>query len=173
MAKRGTRSEKLPDARTKQTPSNGGKSASVAPVQEPPVPEAAREVSDQPTQAGSAAVPTPAVEDSAAAFPVGELVSPAEPRGPASAAIPEGRPVAPVPIGPVEQSETTGEPIPSDQTSLAVEADTVPASMGREISEADLSVPTPSEPVHAPVPPLLFEIAWEVCWQLGGIYTVL
>lgn len=22
-------------------------------------------------------------------------------------------------------------------------------------------------------PPLLFEIAWEVCWQLGGIYTVL
>jgi glycogen(starch) synthase len=24
-----------------------------------------------------------------------------------------------------------------------------------------------------PQPPLLFEIAWEVCWQLGGIYTVL
>ena len=24
-----------------------------------------------------------------------------------------------------------------------------------------------------PPPPLLFEIAWEVCWQLGGIYTVL
>jgi glycogen(starch) synthase len=23
------------------------------------------------------------------------------------------------------------------------------------------------------LPPLLFEIAWEVCWQLGGIYTVL
>ena len=22
-------------------------------------------------------------------------------------------------------------------------------------------------------PPLLFECAWEVCWQLGGIYTVL
>jgi glycogen(starch) synthase len=22
-------------------------------------------------------------------------------------------------------------------------------------------------------PPLLFEVAWEVCWQLGGIYTVL
>jgi glycogen(starch) synthase len=29
---------------------------------------------------------------------------------------------------------------------------------------------------EAPIPPaapLLFEIAWEVCWQLGGIYTVL
>jgi glycogen(starch) synthase len=25
----------------------------------------------------------------------------------------------------------------------------------------------------APQPPLLFECAWEVCWQLGGIYTVL
>ena len=25
----------------------------------------------------------------------------------------------------------------------------------------------------APMPTLLFEIAWEVCWQLGGIYTVL
>jgi glycogen(starch) synthase len=23
------------------------------------------------------------------------------------------------------------------------------------------------------LPPLLFEVAWEVCWQLGGIYTVL
>ncbi len=28
----------------------------------------------------------------------------------------------------------------------------------------------PTEPQE---PPLLFEIAWEVCWQLGGIYTVL
>src|SRR5262245_40383115 len=25
----------------------------------------------------------------------------------------------------------------------------------------------------APLPPMLFEVAWEVCWQLGGIYTVL
>ena len=40
--------------------------------------------------------------------------------------------------------------------------------------------PAPVEPVapvldesSGPEPPLLFEIAWEVCWQLGGIYTVL
>ncbi len=29
------------------------------------------------------------------------------------------------------------------------------------------------KPPPAPEEPLLFEIAWEVCWQLGGIYTVL
>ncbi len=33
----------------------------------------------------------------------------------------------------------------------------------------------PASPEEKPSPqaPLLFEIAWEVCWQLGGIYTVL
>jgi glycogen(starch) synthase len=30
-----------------------------------------------------------------------------------------------------------------------------------------------SEASSAKQPPLLFEVAWEVCWQLGGIYTVL
>ena len=39
------------------------------------------------------------------------------------------------------------------------------------------TVPTPTPPQPRPQgpsqPPLLFEIAWEVCWQLGGIYTVL
>jgi glycogen synthase len=31
----------------------------------------------------------------------------------------------------------------------------------------------PPSPAPAAGEPLLFEIAWEVCWQLGGIYTVL
>ena len=32
----------------------------------------------------------------------------------------------------------------------------------------------PPEATHSTLqPPLLFEVAWEVCWQLGGIYTVL
>src|ERR1700709_296935 len=35
------------------------------------------------------------------------------------------------------------------------------------------SPPPPREPAPVPQPPLLFEIGWEVCWQLGGIYTVL
>jgi glycogen(starch) synthase len=30
-----------------------------------------------------------------------------------------------------------------------------------------------AKPPTPPQPPLLFEIGWEVCWQLGGIYTVL
>jgi hypothetical protein len=39
---------------------------------------------------------------------------------------------------------------------------------------AEEVAPPSRPPVSAiPQPPLLFEIAWEVCWQLGGIYTVL
>jgi glycogen(starch) synthase len=39
----------------------------------------------------------------------------------------------------------------------------------------DEEVSAPARPPVAPIPqpPLLFECAWEVCWQLGGIYTVL
>jgi glycogen(starch) synthase len=33
--------------------------------------------------------------------------------------------------------------------------------------------PAGGERAVSAMPPLLFEIAWEVCWQLGGIYTVL
>ncbi|HEV7298987.1 MAG TPA: glycosyltransferase [Tepidisphaeraceae bacterium] len=48
-----------------------------------------------------------------------------------------------------------------------------------ESEEAATAFDEPTEPAAveppAPVqlPPLLFEVAWEVCWQLGGIYTVL
>ena len=40
---------------------------------------------------------------------------------------------------------------------------------------AEDAAPPPPRPTPPaiPQPPLLFEIAWEVCWQLGGIYTVL
>jgi len=40
-----------------------------------------------------------------------------------------------------------------------------------ESHESQTDVPRDVAPV--PQAPLLFEIAWEVCWQLGGIYTVL
>jgi len=33
--------------------------------------------------------------------------------------------------------------------------------------------PPPPIQTDSQQPPLLFEIGWEVCWQLGGIYTVL
>lgn len=46
----------------------------------------------------------------------------------------------------------------------------IPAS----VPTADAGGPDPSGDAPALVePPLLFEVAWEVCWQLGGIYTVL
>jgi glycogen(starch) synthase len=39
--------------------------------------------------------------------------------------------------------------------------------------EAAPPSPPPAPEPTPPQPTLLFEIAWEVCWQLGGIYTVL
>src|SRR2546423_293983 len=41
-----------------------------------------------------------------------------------------------------------------------------------QLADPGITQPPP-EPIHAPHPPMLFECAWEVCWQLGGIYTVL
>ncbi|HWE95900.1 MAG TPA: glycosyltransferase [Tepidisphaeraceae bacterium] len=52
-----------------------------------------------------------------------------------------------------------------------------PPEIGPEELAASPSTPEPAPPTPEPMPipqlPLLFEIAWEVCWQLGGIYTVL
>ena len=61
------------------------------------------------------------------------------------------------------------------------QAPAVPA-MQAEVSPTITHKPTPHSPSGTSVPPsassptarpLLFEIAWEVCWQLGGIYTVI
>ena len=42
------------------------------------------------------------------------------------------------------------------------------------ISTNDSTPAAPAPPARSPdQPPLLFECGWEVCWQLGGIYTVL
>ena len=38
---------------------------------------------------------------------------------------------------------------------------------------ADGAAPAPPDLPHFDPAPLLFEVGWEVCWQLGGIYTVL
>lgn len=65
--------------------------------------------------------------------------------------------------------------------SIAVEQPKQITPIMRQIPPQDASFRTestsvseaPAAPVVAPQPPLLFEIAWEVCWQLGGIYTVL
>ena len=45
-----------------------------------------------------------------------------------------------------------------------------PGSVDREASSIDLD---PASPAGIVRNTLLFEVGWEVCWQLGGIYTVL
>ncbi|HMC10866.1 MAG TPA: hypothetical protein VKH44_06235, partial [Pirellulaceae bacterium] len=48
---------------------------------------------------------------------------------------------------------------------------TPPRSDGQPAST--IAPPTPPPIPTPPQQPLLFEVGWEVCWQLGGIYTVL
>jgi glycogen(starch) synthase len=47
------------------------------------------------------------------------------------------------------------------------------SSVARALMMAEEAPPPRPTPPAIPQPPLLFECAWEVCWQLGGIYTVL
>lgn len=46
-------------------------------------------------------------------------------------------------------------------------------SFASDFSAAETVTPSAGGEVVAGAQPLLFEIGWEVCWQLGGIYTVL
>src|SRR4051794_19042628 len=60
---------------------------------------------------------------------------------------------------------------------LAAPISRTSATTGDVPPRAEAATAAPSAPVPEvqPIPqaPLLFEVAWEVCWQLGGIYTVL
>ena len=46
-------------------------------------------------------------------------------------------------------------------------------SMARQATKAGKRKDNPESLAPTNQPPLLFEVGWEVCWQLGGIYTVL
>jgi glycogen(starch) synthase len=48
-----------------------------------------------------------------------------------------------------------------------------PAPSAKEAPPTETDRTSPVDATQSPQPALLFEIAWEVCWQLGGIYTVL
>lgn len=50
-----------------------------------------------------------------------------------------------------------------------------PLAASRTTPATTIPIAPEAPPAHPrdEQPPLLFEIAWEVCWQLGGIYTVL
>ena len=90
-------------------------------------------------------------------------------------------------ILPPEPNPTPGPPIKRRKGDPGVPADAPPAvgpgtPMTVEEVEAapdpdQMTAEPQSQPVSTrpspPQPPLLFEVAWEVCWQLGGIYTVL
>jgi glycogen(starch) synthase len=87
-----------------------------------------------------------------------------------------------VPAAPPRESAATakGEAVAAPVGAPA--ARSAPAATSTTSSPSSTTQPSaPSAPPHAaapgppppPQPPLLFEIAWEVCWQLGGIYTVL
>jgi glycogen synthase len=93
-------------------------------------------------------------------------------------------PVTPAPEPePVSRLDRAPEPrqVASDEVAPAPVARSDPAPLPQApqqdepIAEEPVA-PAPSPPpsiAPLPQPPLLFEVAWEVCWQLGGIYTVL
>ena len=73
--------------------------------------------------------------------------------------------VRPAEVRPVELKPVQSKPIEIKQA--AVETSRPPQAI-----EPQHTIP-PEQPARPPEPPLLFEVGWEVCWQLGGIYTVL
>lgn len=92
--------------------------------------------------------------------------TPAKPEAKIAPTIPKVPTVPTVPPKPVSKPAVAAPPVPIPRF---------------EPPPAPPAPPAPAKPVvttppdSAPVshPPLLFEIGWEVCWQLGGIYTVL
>jgi glycogen(starch) synthase len=95
------------------------------------------------------------VADSAVAAPTAEVQS--EPPAPAA----EASPIA----------EALPEEAPSAMPAPSRHAPPIPSP-----AAAAPAAPAPAPPTITtglPPQPLLFEVAWEVCWQLGGIYTVI
>ncbi len=76
-------------------------------------------------------------------------------------------------ISEVRDSPSIATPPPVKSSTLSSQASSPPPA--RPAAPAP-SPASPSSDLPSPAhtqPPLLFEVAWEVCWQLGGIYTVL
>jgi glycogen synthase len=73
----------------------------------------------------------------------------------------------------VDAKPQAADPGPAAPT-VRAEPPPMPASAHAPVPyEPVTPTPSPAQPSATPQPPLLFEVAWEVCWQLGGIYTVL
>src|SRR4051794_11432193 len=65
--------------------------------------------------------------------------------------------------------EIRGEPATSGPTAKP----NAPARPPESINQPASTTPPPPPIAAPPQQPLLFEVGWEVCWQLGGIYTAL
>jgi glycogen(starch) synthase len=83
----------------------------------------------------------------------------------------EAPPPRPVVAAPPPPRPSQAPSAPLSTPPAAPQVFTAPPPPPQQVAPA-----VPETPAPAPVPsapPLLFECAWEVCWQLGGIYTVL
>ena len=91
------------------------------------------------------------------------------------APVPAEIPVAPAtPPAPVVPAPVPTTPAAPAQVFESPPLDPLRERQLRELLEAAPPVEgAPDNGQPAPLPTLLFEVAWEVCWQLGGIYTVL
>src|SRR4051812_7337017 len=85
--------------------------------------------------------------------------------------IPVSEPTQPAPSTPEQRKMNFVLP-PIPETAKRDETPQPPPVPVSQLADSGITQPPP-EPIHAPHPPMLFECAWEVCWQLGGIYTVL
>ncbi len=97
--------------------------------------------------------------------PIAEL--PARVEVPSRGAAPSAPPADKSATSPAKPSKPYVPPAFGPQSAAAkAEAARVP--------ERAPDAPKPKPDIDLPPqPPMLFEVAWEVCWQLGGIYTVL
>ena len=87
---------------------------------------------------------------------------------PRLAETPATSPAVPVIPTPPPDAVQTKAPAPRPAPEL-----TPPPPALEPMREPELPKLDPPKPAPAPAEPILFEVAWEVCWQLGGIYTVL
>ena len=87
----------------------------------------------------------------------------------------EVAPPAPAPSTPQPVQIRTAEDVkPAIIDAPAKPQAAVMASIKQQEPDRASNEPNKTDsPASPPQPPLLFEIGWEVCWQLGGIYTVL
>jgi glycogen(starch) synthase len=78
---------------------------------------------------------------------------------------PEATPPVPDPADAVQALTAPPPPAPA--------AHRPPAAIEQPQNPAPAAPESAPSPPPIPHPPMLLEVAWEVCWQLGGIYTVL